>query len=623
VALRKSTKVWLAVFAASLLATAIASSQKSEVGCIGASAVAVAIVSGCVLVGLGAVALFRLIVRRIALRLAFSYFLIGVVPIPLLLALLFAGAYLLAHRLIATRLHREVTAVVEKAAAQEHVPEVVIAQGSVVSSDVPWLKPGSRADWASASDRPRPVLEAEEIWFVVPAHGKDAGRFRLVFFNDPSAHFLQSVADRSGYEVRVGTGRSRAKKEGYEFHIGKDSREELSRTARPSGISNSGTTWTTREWLFGVSVEPPIAFLAGTDERQRIVLFLGRTSPRVLFDQLFEEGVPEIGRVFWAILAALAGSLLLVYLIALTIAFVLIGSIARNVNRLSRATEAVARGDFSVRVGSRSRDQIGNLARSFDGMAASMERLLVETAEKKRLEGQIAAARTIQQKLLPPPEASLPGLRLIAHFQPAAEIGGDYYDYLPMPDGRTAVAIGDVSGHGLPTGLLVAMAKAALTTQIESGLTGSALFTRLNELIHRSTDSRNYMTLSLLAYDPATRRAQLTNAGQLGPYRISAGTVESLSLPSFPLGVSQRDDFPTRPVVLAPGDRLVLLTDGLVEAANSSGEPFGFERLEALLKVEAASEAERIRQALLQAVESHTGSAPPDDDRTLVILTVT
>src|SRR5215472_7948975 len=143
-------------------------------------------------------------------------------------------------------------------------------------------------------------------------------------------------------------------------------------------------------------------------------------------------------------------------------------------------------------------------------MAASIERLLLQTAEKERLDAEIAVARTIQQKLLPPSEAELRGMSLVARFEPVAEIGGDYYDYFAMPDGRIAVAIGDVSGHGLPTGLLVAMAKAALTTQIESGLSGSPLFVRLNDLIHRSTDSRNYMTLSLIAHNPATREIELT-----------------------------------------------------------------------------------------------------------------
>jgi len=314
--------------------------------------------------------------------------------------------------------------------------------------------------------------------------------------------------------------------------------------------------------------------------------------------------------------------LFFVYLVALALAFALVATITRNINRMSRAAEGIARGDFSVRVNTRSRDQIGDLARSFDGMAGSIQRLLIETARKERLEGEIAVARTIQQKLLPPASAELPGARVLAHVQSVAEIGGDYYDYLPVPDGRSAIVVGDVSGHGLPTGLLVAMAKAALATLIETGLTGPPLFARLNDLIHRSTDSRSYMTLALFVYDATTRRGDLTNAGQLAPYRVSSGRVESLSLPSFPLGASPRSEFPTRAWDFAPGDRIVFLTDGLVECLSPSGDPFGFERFEAILAREAGSTPSELKSAILSEIETHTGGAAPDDDRTLVIVTL-
>jgi sigma-B regulation protein RsbU (phosphoserine phosphatase) len=326
--------------------------------------------------------------------------------------------------------------------------------------------------------------------------------------------------------------------------------------------------------------------------------------------------------IFWAVFVALAGVLLVVYLVALTIAFVLAGSIARNVNRLTRAAQAVSRGDFSVRVRSKSRDQIGDLARSFDGMAESIQRLLLDTARKERLEAEIAMARTIQHKLLPPTEAKLPGFSVLVYFEPVAEIGGDYYDFLPMPDGRTAVALGDVSGHGLPTGLLVAMAKAALSTLLEAGHKEGELFARLNDLIHRSTDPRHYMTLCLLSYDAATRWGTLTNAGQLAPYRISGGRIESLSLPSFPLGLFPDKQFPSREYAFAAGDLLVLLSDGLVEAADENGDPFGFERFERVLRDSGGAGAAPLRDALLAALAAHTGGRPPDDDRTLVILTL-
>jgi sigma-B regulation protein RsbU (phosphoserine phosphatase) len=117
----------------------------------------------------------------------------------------------------------------------------------------------------------------------------------------------------------------------------------------------------------------------------------------------------------------------------------------------------------------------------------------------------------------------------------------------------------------------------------------------------------------------------LTNAGQLAPYRVTDGTVESLSLPSFPLGISPRSDFPTKEWEIESGDRLVFLTDGLIEASNAAGEPFGFERLETLLRTQAesAATADQIEAAILSAVEAHSAGAPPEDDRTLVIVTLT
>ncbi len=144
----------------------------------------------------------------------------------------------------------------------------------------------------------------------------------------------------------------------------------------------------------------------------------------------------------------------------------------------------------------------------------------------------------------------------------------------------------------------------------------------MNELIHRSTDPRHFMTLAVLAYDPATRRGRLTNAGQLAPYRISGGRVVPLSLPGLPLGLFPDRTFPTQEYSFAAGDLVVLLTDGFVEAVDGNDEAFGFERLEALLARHAADGAAALRDALLAAIRAHTGDRPADDDRTLLILTL-
>ncbi|HKF45590.1 MAG TPA: SpoIIE family protein phosphatase [Thermoanaerobaculia bacterium] len=624
--LRKSTKIWIAVFAVSFVLSVTIHALKSELGCIGALTAIIAFVSGVVLLSMAIAALFRATVRRLTLRLAFSYFLIGIVPIPLLAMLLFCAGYILAHQFVALRTRREVTAIVREAAAREKLPVVRIANDSIESSDVPWLKAGEKAAWAKSVTEPRPVVEeGRRIWMMTPRAPDEAGTFVLVPVSR-SPDFLQRLADRTGYIAWVEEGRARQSRSGLQMDSQStvEAGSEAKKAVHPTGSkpADGGGGILDKEWVAAVYIEN-VAYPPAASERERqVVVWLARTSPRIVSSQLFAQGVPAIARIFRSILFGLSAVLLLVYLVALAIAFALVGTITRNVNRLTRASEAIARGDFSVRVLSRNRDQIGDLSRSFDGMAGSIERLLEETAEKKRLEGEIGIARTIQQKLLPPPEADLPGLSLVARFEPLAAIGGDYYDYFRLPDGRSAVAVGDVSGHGLPTGLLVAMAKASLSTLLESGLTGPALFSRVNELITRSTDSRNYMTLAVFAFDAATRRADLTNGGQLAPYRISNGTVEAISLPSFPLGLSEKREFPSREFALASGDRVVFVTDGFVEATNADGEPFGFDRLESLLKAEAASNAEQLRDAILAAVTAHIGTSAAGDDRTLVILAI-
>ncbi|HKA35311.1 MAG TPA: SpoIIE family protein phosphatase [Thermoanaerobaculia bacterium] len=622
--LRKSTKIWIAVFAVSAAATALIHFFHWDAGCVSILAGVVAFVSGIVLLCVGIAALFRATIRRLTLRLAFSYFLIGIVPIPLLIMLLFSAAYILAHQFVATRVRRDVTTITRELTSSGNPPVFRVSGEVVASSGVAWIKEGEKAGWVKTITEPRPVLESSgRVWMAAPKPRAEPGTFVLVPVTD-SRDFIQRLADRTGYIVWIAQEHARRRKDGWQMDSGStmDAGSQGKEAVRPTGSTRPSGGVLDREWVAAVYVEN-VAYPPSPSEQEReVVVWLARTSPRVLASQLFAQGVPALGNIFRAILFGLSAVLLLVYLVALAIAFVLVGTITRNVNRLTRASEAIARGDFSVRVKSRSRDQIGDLARSFDGMAGSIERLLEETAEKKRLEGEIGIARTIQQKLLPAPEADLPGFSLVARFEPVEAIGGDYYDYYRLPDGRSAAAIGDVSGHGLPTGLLVAMAKAALSTLLESGLTGPALFARLNELIYRSTDSRNYMTLSFFAMEPATRTARLTNAGQLAPYRISGASVDAISLPSFPLGLSEEKDFPMREITLDAGDRLVFLTDGFVEAADASGEPFGFERMEALLRAEAGSDAARLRDVILAAVAAHTGPGAAGDDRTLVILTI-
>jgi len=634
VPLRKSTRIWFVVLAAAIVASIVLHNAAPESGCWSLLVALIAAQAVCILLWRAGRALFRLIIRRLTLRLAFSYVLIGVVPIPLLAALLFVVTYILANQFVANRLRREITAVGEAAARSDaRLPEIAVgADGKVTSSAVSWLPAGSAAPWAAKLDRPGFLVNGDDVWLAVRRNG--SANIRLLRLKDPDSPWLQNLADRTGYEVGVDVGTSSARDDGSSFNVSRQPGKSGLRVQkqqgleaegfvrrRPAGAKEDASGSWNGPWVHAFYLETALNAPPATSGEHVVAVLMGVTSPSTLFHQLFAQGVDQIGTVFRVAVLALGAVVVAVYAAALAVAFILVGSIVRNVNRLTRATQAVAAGDFTVRVNSKSRDQIGDLARSFDGMAASIEDLLSQAARKERLESEIAIARTIQQKLLPPPEARVDGVAVLAHFAPMAEIGGDYYDYLEMPDGRRAFALGDVSGHGLPTGLLVAMAKSAISSLVEAGHDDGELFARLNDLIHRSTDPRHYMTLALLAFDPRSGEGVLTNAGQLAPYRVRGHDVTSIALPSFPLGLFPGKSFPSRRERFEPGDVVVFLSDGFVEAAGPDGEPFGFERFEKIVRERAHEGAVALRDALLAALAAHSGQAPADDDRTLLILT--
>jgi serine phosphatase RsbU (regulator of sigma subunit) len=330
----------------------------------------------------------------------------------------------------------------------------------------------------------------------------------------------------------------------------------------------------------------------------------------------------EIMNAIFAAIAGVAMLLMLAYAVAALFAAVLIFSISRAVNRIEKGTRAVERGDFSYRIKMKRDNQLGAMASSFDRMTESIGSLLSSVAEKERLQSEIEIAATIQRNLLPKEGPSFSGVSFSAHFEPTASIGGDYYDVFNLDKSRLAVAIGDVSGHGLSTGLVMAMVKAAITTLVEEGADETSLFQRLNDLVHRSTERRAFMTLAFTIFDLERRTIRHTNAGHLYPYLLRRGVAEPIAIesPSLPLGVRTHIVTNTVEVELREGDALVYLSDGMIEAQNEEGDPFGFDQLELLLSQQTNHDAGALREAILDAVAQHAGSRAADDDRTVMIL---
>jgi hypothetical protein len=254
----------------------------------------------------------------------------------------------------------------------------------------------------------------------------------------------------------------------------------------------------------------------------------------------------------------------------------------------------------------------------YEDLAPHVKRII----ERERVKAEIDAANRIQAALLPLTPPSLAGASVSSHYRAATEIGGDYFDFLPQPNGHIGIAFGDVAGHGLTSGIVMAMAKSALLVQLGHDPSPRTVLNVLNEVVIRTAPRRMLMTFFFGLLDPRAHTLRFASAGHLDPYvyRSSDGKLEPLSSWGFPLGVRRRESFREHHVQFAAGDRLILYSDGLIEALDDDGEPFGFERFEQTIVENGHRSAEDIKKTLLTAVKKFTRNRPPEDDQTLVVV---
>ena len=244
--------------------------------------------------------------------------------------------------------------------------------------------------------------------------------------------------------------------------------------------------------------------------------------------------------------------------------------------------------------------------------------LALELVDRLRVRDEIEVARVLQRDLLPQETGAPAGYRIAHQYRTANEIGGDYYDFLPLEDGRFAFAIGDASGHGIGAGLLMAIASVSLEATLEVDLNPSAVLASVNRILCRTGGSRAFVTLFFGLLDPKTGRLDWANAGHPFPLlRRGTGQVEELGRGSLPLGLRRKGSWTSERTQLDPGDQLVLYSDGIPEARGASGD-FGFARLRA--EVESGGLPEHLHARLWRELEKHLGEESLRDDATLVIL---
>jgi serine phosphatase RsbU (regulator of sigma subunit)/anti-sigma regulatory factor (Ser/Thr protein kinase) len=236
-----------------------------------------------------------------------------------------------------------------------------------------------------------------------------------------------------------------------------------------------------------------------------------------------------------------------------------------------------------------------------------------EFQARERVEQELRVARLIQQTLLPKQLPEIPGWKVAVLYQPARAVGGDFYDFFQVPDGRLVITIGDVTDKGVPAALVMATTRSILRGAARRLVSPSAALVRTNELLHPEIPPNMFVTCLYAILDPATGRMQYANAGHDLPYLRHDGRAGELRATGMPLGLMPGMQYEEKEIILQPGDSLLLYSDGLVEAHNPQHEMFGFPRLGKKIESYLGS-GESMIDFLLADLASFTGSDWEQED---------
>lgn len=249
--------------------------------------------------------------------------------------------------------------------------------------------------------------------------------------------------------------------------------------------------------------------------------------------------------------------------------------------------------------------------------------ILMEVADRLSLKSDLEIARDIQLAMLPAGVHHAGDATICGVTRPANTVGGDFFDILPMADGRVVLAVGDVAGKGSPAALLMALLLAMLRTLVDEGMETARLVTRLNVQVARHSPASRFITLFFGVYDPRTGALDYVNAGHLPPLiRHSGGRFERIDNDAggMALGMFPDAAYATRTVAIAPGDLLVLYSDGITEAENDKGQAYEESGLQEAIAANAMRDPDGLARALLAATERHAGEVKLGDDLTAFVL---
>jgi sigma-B regulation protein RsbU (phosphoserine phosphatase) len=253
-------------------------------------------------------------------------------------------------------------------------------------------------------------------------------------------------------------------------------------------------------------------------------------------------------------------------------------------------------------------------------IAVENAQLHEESIEKERMEKELEVASTIQRMILPKEIEQPEGYDIVGMNDPSRQVGGDYYDVIPLSDDNIALVIADVSGKSVPGALLVSSLQASMHAYLEASWKLPQLVAKLNKVILRNSTADKYITFFIAILNPKTGELTSVNAGHNPPLLMQNGKLRKLKTGGIPLGMVDFDAYEQEQVQLDPGDLLLCFTDGVTEATDASDELYDDDRLEAFTARHCALDAKSFMDKLYGEIKSFVGEAEQSDDITVLVI---
>lgn len=349
-----------------------------------------------------------------------------------------------------------------------------------------------------------------------------------------------------------------------------------------------------------------------------VVLFYSTTSQ---LSQLFVNETSPIGDEIWYLIGFFVILLLLFVLVAFNIGIQISKMIVYSMQRLLKGTLELRRGDLQHRIPIDSKDEFGEVSYSFNLMATDISRMLLDVREKERMEHDLEVAKVIQKNLLPAAPPELDGWQIAARNETAFQVGGDFYDFILLPNQRLVLTLGDVSGKGISAALLMSNVQAALRLLAYSTMTPEKVIQRLNHELVRTTAADIFVTLFYASIDLQTGEMIYVNAGHDNPILVRSNhQKEELSKGGTVVGAFSNMTYEFGTTTLQNGDFLFIFSDGLPEAMNEQNEPIGLPKITKFSEYLAKIDAIQGIDWLFDELNHHIGNSQPSDDRTVLLI---